>query len=146
MRIGHGDTEDTENCQERTAQIVELSEINQLTERIIGCAIEVHRNLGPGLLESVYEAALCVELSEAGLSFRRQVIVPVLYKERRIGEHRIDLLVEDEVVVEVKGVEKMNPLFEAQLLSYLKVAKKRVGLLVNFNSGLLRDGVKRLIL
>ena len=125
---------------------MELDEINKLTERIIGCAIEVHRALGPGLLESLYEAALCVELTKAGLSFRKEVVVPVQYKGIKIGEQRIDLLVEDEVVVELKAVDRMDSVFEAQVLSYLRITGKRVGLLLNFNSRALRQGIKRLIL
>jgi len=120
--------------------------INELTERIIGCAIAVHRELGAGLLESLYEAALAIELEEAGLRFRRQVIVPVLYKGRAIGEHRVDLLVEDQVVVQIKSVERHDPVFEAQVLTYLRITGSRVGLLINFNSKLLKDGVRRFIL
>ena len=117
-----------------------------LTERIIGCAIAVHRELGPGLLESTYEEALCIELSDAGLSYRRQVSIPAVYKGRSIGEYRIDLIVEDTVVVEVKCVERLPPLFEAQLLTYLRVTGKKTGLLINFNSALLKNGIKRLVL
>jgi GxxExxY protein len=122
-----------------------VDEINKLTEKIIGCAIEVHRQLGPGLLESTYEAALAIELESAGLHFGRQLKYPVLYKGREIGEYRLDLLVENEVVVEIKSVERFDPIFEAQLLTYLRVTGKRVGLLINFNSRLLRDGIKRFI-
>ncbi len=120
--------------------------INEVTEKIIGCAIEVHRQLGPGLLESIYEAALCIELELAGLKYNRQMIVPVLYKGQRIGEHRLDILVEGRVIVELKSVERMEPLFEAQMLSYLRLTGKKVGLLINFNNRLLKDGVKRYIL
>ena len=123
-----------------------MEAINQLTEKIIGCAIEVHRNLGPGLLESIYEEALCIELEDAGLNFSRQLSVPVQYKGRAIGEHRLDLLVQDKVIVELKSVERYDSVFEAQLLSYLRMTGKRVGLLINFNSRLLKDGVKRFIL
>lgn len=123
-----------------------MEEINKLTQRIIDCAIEVHRHLGPGLLEAAYEAALCIELEEAGLKFQRQVPFPAVYKGRTIGEYRIDLIVEDAVVVEIKSVERFDRLFEAQVLTYLKVAGKKVGLLLNFNSRLLKDGVKRFIL
>ena len=123
-----------------------MEAINELTERIIGCAIAVHRELGAGLLESLYEAALAIELEEAGLRFRRQVIVPVLYKGRAIGEHRVDLLVEDQVVVQIKSVERHDPVFEAQVLTYLRITGSRVGLLINFNSKLLKDGVRRFIL
>ena len=117
-----------------------------LTERIIGCAIEVHRQLGPGLLEGTYEAALCIELSVAGLKFVRQPVVPVVYKGQVIGEYRLDLIVEDAVVIELKSVERFDPIFEAQVLTYLRVTGKRVGLLMNFNSRLLRDGIKRYVL
>ena len=123
-----------------------VEDINKLTRRIIDCAIEVHRQLGPGLLESAYEAALCVELEEAKLRCQRQVAIPAIYKSKAIGEYRIDLIVEDTVVVEIKSVERFDRLFEAQVLTYLKVTGKKVGLLLNFNSRLLKDGVKRFIL
>lgn len=117
-----------------------------MTERIIGCAIEVHRALGPGLLEAVYEEALCIELSEVGLKFQRQVNIPAVYKGRQVGQYRIDLIVEDVVVVELKSVDRHDPAFEAQILTYLRVTGKKVGLLINFNSKLLTSGVKRFIL
>jgi GxxExxY protein len=117
-----------------------------LTEKTIGCAIEVHRHLGPGLLESTYEAALCVELELAGLKFQRQAVYPIFYKGRVIGEHRIDLIVENAVILEIKSVERHEPIFEAQLLTYLKIAGLRRGLLINFNSRLLKDGIKRFVL
>jgi GxxExxY protein len=122
-----------------------MERINQLTEKIIGCAIEVHRQVGPGLLESTFEAALAIEFESVGLHFERQLIFPVLYKEKKIGEYRLDLLVENEVIVEIKSVERFAPIFEAQVLTYLRVSGKKVGLLINFNSRLLRDGVKRFI-
>lgn len=112
-------------------------EQDPLTERIIGCAIEVHRVLGPGLLESAYVEALSVELAEARLRFGRQVPVPLTYKGRYLGEYRLDLLVEDAVVVEVKAVERFDPVHEAQVLTYLRLTGKRVGLLINFNRRLL---------
>lgn len=118
----------------------------EISERIIGCAIEVHRVLGPGLLESAYEEALCLEMGIRGVSFKRQVSVPVLYKGQPIGDYRLDLLVEDTLVVEIKSVERMDPLFVAQLLTYLRATGKRVGLLINFNSRLLREGIKRVVL
>lgn len=121
-------------------------EQDPLTERIIGCAIEVHRVLGPGLLESAYVEALSVELAEAGLRFGRQVPVPLTYKGRYLGEYRLDLLVADAVVVEVKAVERFDPVHEAQVLTYLRLTGKRVGLLINFNRRLLREGIKRLVL
>ena len=123
-----------------------MDEINKITERIIGCAIEVQRNLGPGLLESVYVEALCVEFDIQGVRCQRQVVLPVNYKGRVIGEYRLDLLVEDAVVVELKSVERHDPVFEAQILTYMRVTGKRVGLLINFNSKLLKEGVKRFVL
>jgi len=121
-------------------------ERDSLTEKIIGCAIEVHRVLGPGLLESSYEAALAIEFQDAKLPFRRQVIIPVFYKARPIGDHRLDFLVENAVIVELKSVERFDPIFEAQILTYLRLSGKRRGLLINFNSRLLKDGVKRFVL
>ena|SRR5437667_5950718 len=124
----------------------EMNELKRLTEKIIGCGIEVHRELGPGLLEATYEAALCIEFDLAGLTYRRQAIIPVLYKGHDIGEYRPDLVVEDRVVIEVKSVERFEPVFEAQVLTYLRITSKKIGLLLNFNSRLLVDGIKRFIL
>ena len=104
-----------------------------LTEKIIGCAIEVHKVLGPGLLEASYEAALAIEFEAVKLNFQRQPIVPVNYKGRLVGEHRLDFLVENAVVVELKSVERFDPIFEAQVLAYLRVTGKDRGLLINFN-------------
>lgn len=123
-----------------------MLEINHLTESLIGCAIEVHRQLGPGLLEGTYESAYCIELDDSGRKYKRQLMVPVVYKGRAIGEYRLDLLVEDLVIVEIKSVERFDPVFEAQLLTYLRVTGKKVGLLINFNSKLLKDGIKRFVL
>ena len=105
----------------------------------------MHRHLGPGLLESAYEAALCVELGLQGLHYQRQVPIPLTYKGEQIGDYRIELVVEDTVVVEIKSVERHDPLFEAQVLTYLKITGKKIGLLMNFNSRLLTNGIKRLI-
>ena len=121
-------------------------EINALTRRIIGCAIEVHRVLGPGLLEPLYETAVCMELDELKLTYERQVALPAYYKGRALGAYRVDPIVEDLVIVEIKSVERPNPVFEAQVLTYLRLTGKRVGLLINFNTRLVRDGVTRLIL
>ncbi len=123
-----------------------VEQIDKLTEKIIGCAIEVHRHLGPGLLEATYEAALCVELERVGLQYQRQIVFPLTYKGKPVGEYRLDLLVENAVVVEIKSVERFDPVFEAQILTYLRVTAKKIGLLINFNSRLLRDGIKRFIL
>jgi GxxExxY protein len=119
---------------------------DDLTGRIIGCAIEVHRQLGPGLLESIYESALVVELEFAGMAFKRQVSFPIQYRGKIIGEHRIDLIVENDVVVELKSVERIDPVFEAQILTYLRITKLKIGLLINFNTHLLHRGIKRFAL
>ena len=119
-------------------------EINQITERIIGCAIEVHKELGPGLLESAYEECLFYELLKAGLKVERQVPVPVIYKEIKLEcGYRMDILVEKTVIVELKTVDALIPVHEAQILTYLKFAKKEIGLLINFNVTLLKNGIKR---
>ena len=116
------------------------------TGHIIRCAIEVHRHLGPGLLESVYESALCLEFKSAELSFVRQVGVPVFYKGELIAEHRPDLVVNHQVIVEVKSVERFNPVFLAQMLTYLRITGLRVGLILNFNRPVMIDGVRRVSL
>jgi len=124
--------------------MLEFPEVQDpLTEKIIGCAIEVHRVLGPGLLEATYEAALAIEFEAAKMAFQRQVIIPLTYKGKSIGEHRLDFLVENAVVLELKSVERFDPIFEAQVLTYLRVSGKNRGLLMNFNSRLLKDGLKR---
>ena len=121
-------------------------ELNAIAGRVVDAALEVHRKLGPGLLESVYEACLCYELSTRGIQFQRQVNWPIQYGSVRIEVGmRLDLLVEDQLIVELKAVEKMIPLFEAQMLTYLKLAEKRLGLLINFNVSMLKGGIKRLI-
>jgi GxxExxY protein len=119
---------------------------NTVTERIIKCAIAVHRELGPGLLENVDEQALEIECSLDGLQVQRQLRVPVLYRGKTIGEYKPDMLVNDLVIVEIKSVERFDPVFEAQVLTYLKITGKHVGLLINFNSRLVKDGIKRFIL
>lgn len=123
-----------------------MNKLNEITEKIIGCAIEVHKALGAGLLESVYEEALCIEMEIQGLNFERQKPMPLLYKEKRIGDFRLDLLIENEVIVEIKSVERFDPIFSAQILTYLRIAGKRVGLLLNFNSKILKEGIKRFVL
>ncbi|MFA7685602.1 MAG: GxxExxY protein [Candidatus Gracilibacteria bacterium] len=119
-------------------------EINQITEKVIGCAIEVHKNLGPGLLESAYEECMIFELRNAGLKAERQIAVPVIYKDIKLDcGYRIDILVEDAVVIELKTVDVFNPVHEAQILTYMKFASKKTGLLINFNVLLLKNGIKR---
>jgi GxxExxY protein len=123
-----------------------LEDINRTTERVIGCAIEGHRVLRCGLFESVYRSALAIEFDLAGLKYVRELRLPAVYKGRTLGEYAIDFVVDDRVVVEVKSAERMNPVFEAQVLTYLRVADKRVGLLINFNSALVKHGIHRFAL
>ena len=129
--------------------MIDLSEpgpaVDRLVRRVISAAIEVHRVLGPGLLESIYEEALCVELALAGIPFERQARVQVRYKGHQIGEARLDLLVRRQIVVELKTIEAILPVHLAQVLSYLKIKRLRVGLLVNFNVANLPQGIKRII-
>ncbi len=119
---------------------------NVISGEIIGCAIEVHRTLGPGLLESAYEKALIYELNQVGLTVHSQVEVPFVYKgcHQSIG-YRIDLLVENSVIIEIKSVDKLAPVHFAQTLTYLKLADKRLGLLINFNNSLLKNEIKRVV-
>jgi GxxExxY protein len=129
--MNHGDTE--------------TQRLNLITDKIIGCAIEVHKSLGPGLLESAYEECLCFELSQAGLHFERQVDLPIVYKRVKLDcGYRMDLIVEDSVIVEIKTVDSILPVHEAQLLSYLKLANKPLGLLMNFHVSVLKNGLKRM--
>ncbi len=119
---------------------------DEITEQIIGAAIEVHRELGPGLLESVYEQCLCHELNLRNLEFRRQVDLPVQYKGVHLDcGYKMDIVVERLVVVELKTVDKLIPVHEAQLLTYLKLSKHPIGLLINFHVSLLKGGLKRIV-
>ncbi|MGD9628500.1 MAG: GxxExxY protein [Pyrinomonadaceae bacterium] len=120
--------------------------LDLLTEKIIGCAIEVHKGIGPGLLESAYEECLCFELSQAGLLFERQVPLPVSYKGVKLDcGYRLDLVVEKRVILEIKAVERIAPIHEAQLLSYLRMLDKRIGLILNFHTAVLKQGIKRIV-
>ena len=120
--------------------------VNDVTEAIIGAAICVHKELGPGLLESAYAACLAYELAEKRLKFERQKALPVIYRGVELDcGYRMDFLVEDQVVVELKAIENLEPIHEAQLLSYLKLSKCKVGLLINFNVKVLKDGIRRLM-
>ena len=120
---------------------------DQLTERVIGLAIEVHRQLGPGLLESAYETCVCYERDSAGLKHRRQAPLPVTYKNVRLDcGYRMDLVIEDQLVVELKTVDRLLPVHDTQLLTYLRLSGMRTGLLLNFNTALLKDGLRRLVL
>lgn len=128
-----------------THPIATENETDLLTGKIIGAAIEVHRNLGPGLLESAYEVCLAYELHLKNLKVERQQQLPIIYKGVRLScDYRIDLLVEDEVIIEIKSVKDLAPVHEAQLLSYLKLRGGGRGLLINFNVPLLKDGIRRL--
>jgi GxxExxY protein len=122
-------------------------DINKITEIIIGASIDVHRALGPGLLESTYEECLCYELEQRNVKFERQYNLPIVYKDVRIDcGYRIDLLIEEQVVVELKAIERLLPLHDAQLLSYLKSGDWKVGLLINFNVPVLKHGIRRKII
>lgn len=119
-------------------------EENEISEKIIGCAIRVHKNLGPGLLESNYEEALCYELERAGLKFQRQLRIPIRYENVSLATPlRLDLLVEDKVIVDNKAVADIAPIDKQQLLTYLRLLDKRLGLLINYNVVKLVDGVRR---
>ena len=118
----------------------------ELTHEIIGSAIEVHKELGPGLLESAYEECLCHELSIRCLQFKRQVALPVTYKGVKLDcGYKLDLLVEEKVVLELKSVESVIPIHQAQLLTYLRLSGKKLGLLMNFNTAVMTDGITRLV-
>jgi GxxExxY protein len=128
----------------RDAALVDRA--NQLSKRLIGAAIEVHRHLGPGLLESAYEACLCHELTLQGIEFERQAPLPITDKGLQIdAAYRLDVKAEGLVVLELKAVDKLDSIHEAQLLTYLRLSKIWLGLLINFNVPVLRDGIKRLV-
>jgi GxxExxY protein len=116
-----------------------------VTEKIISCAIEVHSTLGPGLLEKLYEEALSHEFNLRGIKFERQKEIKLKYKGNDIESHRIDFLVENKVIIEIKATDNLHKIFEAQLLTYLKAMQKKVGLLINFNVVKLKEGIKRMI-
>ncbi len=130
-------TEDTENTE---------MENDILTQKIIGAAIEVHRTLGPGLLESIYEEALCHEFDLRGIGYTRQVEIDVIYKGKIIKGQRIDVLIEDEVIVEIKSLSKLPEVSMAQVLSYLKATGLKRALIINFGAKMLREGIKRISL
>jgi GxxExxY protein len=119
---------------------------DQLTQRIIGWALHVHKELGLGLLESIYESAMAVELGVRKIGSRQQVSVPIEYRGKLIGEHRIDLIVENAVIVELKSVERFDRVFEAQILPFLRLTKLKTGLLINCNLRALHEGIKRFVL
>lgn len=134
------------STQRHEATMVTEEYYNNLSHKIIECCIEVHNELGPGLLESVYEACVEKEMKNAGLKVQRQVSLPVFYKKEILDkEFIIDMIVEDLIVLEFKTVETILPVHEAQLVSYLKLANKKLGLLINFNVKLLKEGIRRRI-
>jgi GxxExxY protein len=140
--MNHRDTETRRESQREPIP----DAINEASGMIIDAALQVHKSLGPGLLESVYEECLCYELESRGLDVKRQIQVPLVYKELQFDcGFRIDLLVNDEVVVEIKAVEAVLPIHTAQLLTYLKVTENRVGLLVNFNETKIKNGIHRFV-
>ena len=124
-----------------------MKELNELTDTIIGAAMEVHRALGPGLLESTYEMCLCRELSIRGIAFERQVPIPVEYKGVKLDcGYRADIVVDRKILVEIKAIDSLLPIHDAQLLSYLKIGGWKIGLLINFNVELLKQGLRRRVL
>ena len=118
---------------------------DELARAVIGAAIEVHRHLGPGFLESVYEEALCVEMADRRIPFERQKEISLLYKDREIGKHRVDLLVGGSLIVELKTVEALAEIHKAQVISYLKATGLSLGLLINFNVSILKNGIQRIV-
>jgi GxxExxY protein len=126
--------------------MTETKELDGLTEAVIGAAIDVHRVLGPGFPEAVYERALCIELAARSIEFVQQAVVLVNYKDAPVGEARLDVLVADKLVVELKSVEAYSPVHRAQVLSYLRATGLPLGLLINFNVRVLRDGIRRVVL
>ena len=126
--------------------MLENDRLDEISRRIIGAAIEVHRHLGPGLLESAYPSCLAFELKQLGPKAEEQKPLPVVYKQVKLDcGYRLDMVVEDEIIVEIKAIEKLLPIHDAQLLSYLRLAKKRVGLLMNFHVPVLKNGLKRIV-
>jgi len=127
-------------------EIISVMNENELSFKIIGIALELHKNIGPGLLESTYENALAYDLRENGLLVQQQVPMPFIYKEVKMDiGYRLDLLVENKLIIEIKSVENLAPVHYAQLLTYLKLSDLKLGLLINFNSKLLKDGIHRLV-
>lgn len=122
------------------------AKLNKITETIIGAAMNVHRALGPGLLESAYEACMVYDLGQAGLKVERQKPLPIIYRNVTLDcGYRLDLMVESEIIVEIKSIEKLLPIHKAQLMSYLKLANCNVGLLINFNVEILKNGIQRVV-
>jgi len=122
------------------------TEVEERVTQVIGCCIAVHRTLGPGLLEGIYSRAMGLELTAAGIPFEREVEIPVRYRDEFLCVQRLDIVAAGQIVLEVKSVERLAPVHHAQLLSYLRVSRLKIGLLVNFNVPVLQDGLKRIVL
>jgi GxxExxY protein len=136
----------------RAPRVLVLQRLNRvnltdgITSTIIGAAIEVHRVVGPGVLESAYELAMCIELQARGVAYTRQVRCPILYRGHYIGDYRLDLMVDDAVAVEIKSIDSIRPVHVAQMLTYLRASAKQTGLIINFNEAYLKNGIRRVIL
>jgi GxxExxY protein len=142
----HRDSQRKQRVLQRKISGGNLMEVNEISKAIIGFAIEVHRKLGPGLLESAYQECLFYELKKAGLNVEKEKPMPIVYKEVKLDHgYRIDLLVENNVVIELKAVESLTDVHFAQVLTYLKLGNYKLGLLINFNVKLLKSGIKRII-
>jgi len=136
---------EAQRTQRKKLIMVNNMDINELTGKIIGAAIEVHKSLGPGLLESAYEECLCYELDVRKISYERQKSLPVVYKGVRLDcGYRLDIVVANKVIIEIKACDSLHPIHEAQLLTYLRLAGIKIGLLINFNVSVLKDGIKRI--
>jgi GxxExxY protein len=129
-----------------SAMLEPPQQLDETTGAVIGAALEVHRVLGPGFLESVYEEAMAIEFGLRGISYERQRPISVSYKGRLVGEGRLDFFVQDSLIVELKAADRLLPIHQAQLMSYLKAARCRLGLLINFHERLLKEGVRRVVL
>ena len=121
-------------------------ETEDLAARVIGCCINVHRALGPGLLETIYARAVCIELDHSRIEYQREKEVPVVYREQLLCHQRLDIVVADQIILEIKSVDHLNPVHRAQLMTYLRLSRIRLGLLLNFNVAILQDGMKRVVL
>ena len=145
--VGSVDSSDPELVEGERARDKLLMDLNEISSEIIKAAITVHKELGPGLLESVYQACMVIELQHIAMNFQSQLLLPIFYRGQKLNglEFRLDLLVEDEVVVELKSVARVEEVHKKQLLTYLRLADKRLGLLINFNESLLKDGITRII-
>jgi GxxExxY protein len=121
-------------------------DLEDLVHRTIGCCIDVHRALGPGLLESIYSRAVCIELTHSGIAYEREKVIPVTYRDQLLCSQRLDIVVANQIVLEIKSVERLHPVHRAQTLTYLRVSKLPIALLMNFNVAVLPDGLKRIVL